>query len=74
MVKAIFQVSSAFTIGISYVSKLNSSGDFVWAKSMGGVSFDRGNSIVVDAGGNVYTTGKFRSGSIDFDPDTVATF
>ncbi|MBK8618544.1 MAG: SBBP repeat-containing protein [Anaerolineales bacterium] len=50
-----------------FVSKLNSSGDFVWAKSMGGTSSDEGHDITVDSSGNVYITGTF-SNTVDFDP------
>lgn len=50
-----------------FVSKLDAAGDFVWAKKMGGAVTDVGNSIAVDAIGNVYTTGNF-GGSADFDP------
>lgn len=50
-----------------FVSKLNSSGGFVWAKSFGGTLVDFGYSIAVDASGNVYTTGYFYQ-TIDFDP------
>jgi len=50
-----------------YVEKLDSSGDFVWAKQMGGTGRDIGYSIAVDLIGNVYTTGSFE-GSADFDP------
>ena len=45
----------------SYVSKLDSSGNFVWAKQMGGVYDDYGYSIAVDAKGNVYTPVIFRT-------------
>ena len=38
-----------------------------WVNSMGGTATDQGNAIVVDAFGNVYTTGSFR-GTVDFDP------
>src|SRR5690606_35729190 len=50
-------------------SKLNSSGDFVWAKQMGGsdIAGDYSYGIFVDASGNVYTTGFF-NGTVDFDP------
>jgi hypothetical protein len=52
-----------------FVSKLNTNGNFVWAKSMGGsTSGEQGNSIAVDASGNVYTTGSFFNGTADFDP------
>ena len=51
-----------------FVSKLDASGNFVWAKAMGGTSFDVANSIAVDASGNVYTTGFF-AGTTDFDPN-----
>ena len=50
-----------------FVSKLDSSGNLLWAKKMGGTSFDRGNSIAVDASGNVYSTGYFFT-TADFDP------
>ena len=50
-----------------FVSKLDASGNFVWAKAMGGTSADASKSILIDASGNVYTTGLFR-GTCDFDP------
>ena len=50
-----------------FVSKLDASGNFVWAKSMGGTGPDYGYAIAVDGSGNVYTTGDFQ-GTVDFDP------
>jgi hypothetical protein len=50
-----------------FVSKLDSSGNFVFARSMGGTFSDYGNDIAVDASGNVLTTGGF-TGTADFDP------
>jgi len=50
-----------------FVSKLEGSGNYVWAKSMGGTSDDYGYGIAVDGAGNVYTTGHFY-GTADFDP------
>jgi len=50
-----------------FVSKLDDSGNFVWAKSMGGIGYDLGSSVTVDSNGNVYTTGSFE-GTADFDP------
>ena len=50
-----------------FISKLDAAGNFVWAKQMGGTMDDRGQSIALDASGNVYTTGYF-NGTADFDP------
>ena len=53
-----------------FVSKLDASGNFIWAKQIGGTSNDVGFSITVDANGNIYTTGYFRD-TVDFDPGPV---
>ncbi|HLF62138.1 MAG TPA: SBBP repeat-containing protein [Saprospiraceae bacterium] len=53
-----------------YVSKLNASGNYVWAVQMGGTGYDNGTSIDLDGSGNVYTTGSF-SGNGDFNPATA---
>jgi hypothetical protein len=50
-----------------FVQKLDANGDFLWVKSMGGSSDDKGNAIAVSPNGNVFTTGEFGS-SVDFDP------
>ena len=50
-----------------FTSKLDSNGNFVWAKAMGGTSGDQGHGISVDTSGNVYTTGSFFD-TVDFDP------
>jgi hypothetical protein len=52
-----------------FISKLDSNGNFVWAKSFGDASWDCGNSIKIDNEGNVYTTGLFAA-QVDFDPGT----
>src|SRR6185437_11247759 len=43
---------------------------FQWAKQIGGPLNDYSQSIIVDALGNVYTTGYF-SNTVDFDPSTA---
>ena len=50
-----------------FISKLDSSGNFVWAKRFGSTLFDYSYSIALDPSGNVYTTGVF-TGTVDFDP------
>jgi hypothetical protein len=62
----IFEMTAAGMHDI-FVAKLNESGDFAWAKQMGGAGDDYGYSIALDENGNVYTTGSFRN-TADFDP------
>ncbi|RXK62466.1 T9SS type A sorting domain-containing protein [Lacibacter luteus] len=52
----------------AFVLKLKADGSFDWAKKMGGIYTDMGNSITVDASGFVYTTGTFRGLNCDYDP------
>jgi Secretion system C-terminal sorting domain/Beta-propeller repeat len=54
----------------AFILKLNSSGNFVWAKSIGGEKLDVSNSIFIDSSNNVYTTGYFQD-TADFDPDSI---
>lgn len=52
-----------------FISKLDSAGNYLWAKKLGGTDFEDCKSLSLDANGNVYTTGYF-SGTADFDPGT----
>src|SRR5689334_19116737 len=40
---------------------------WLWAKGTGGIDYDSGNSLAIDAFGNIYTTGYFNE-TVDFDP------
>jgi len=53
----------------AYVLKLDESGNYLWARNLGGIQTDNGTSIYVDAAQNVYSTGTFL-GTADFDPGT----
>ena len=53
--------------GDAYVSKLDASGNFLWAARLGGDAINYNFSVEVDASGNVYSVGYF-SGTVDFDP------
>ncbi len=55
-----------------FITKLDVSGNLVWAKSIGGPSNDNGKSIAVDASGNVFVIGYF-NGTADFDPNSGTT-
>jgi hypothetical protein len=50
-----------------FIQKLTGSGDFVWAKRVGGAGADEAQAIALDAAGNVYTVGTF-TGTVDFNP------
>lgn len=64
-------IANLTSVGVEdiFVQKLDASGNFQWARSFGSGQDDMGNSIAVDASGNVYTTGYFR-GTVDFNPGT----
>lgn len=50
-----------------FISKLDSSGNFVWAKGYGGTGDDLPFSVALDHADNIYTTGYFNN-TVDFDP------
>ncbi|MCX6270968.1 MAG: SBBP repeat-containing protein [Bacteroidetes bacterium] len=51
----------------AFILKLNSDGDFIMVKQLGGNLLQESCSVKVDANGNIYTTGYFE-GVADFDP------
>jgi len=63
-------VANMTTISVRdiFVQKLNSNGNYIWSKSMGGNDNEEGFSITSDQNGNVYSTGWYASSSADFDP------
>ena len=63
---ATFYLSTA-GIGDAFISKLDSDGNFIWARKFGGPTEEMGVDVAVDASQNVYSTGLF-SGTADFDP------
>lgn len=68
----VFNLTSTSSSDI-YISKLDTNGGFIWAKSFtGSGTFKRGLGITVDEIGNVYTTGRF-NGKVDFDPSPAAS-
>ncbi|WP_312765064.1 SBBP repeat-containing protein [Epilithonimonas sp.] len=50
-----------------FVLKLNSSGNFLWVKGIGGEGYEETSAIQVASNGEVYLAGYF-SGAVDFDP------
>jgi gliding motility-associated-like protein len=52
-----------------FIQKLDSSGNFIWAKSISGSRLEVCQSFVIDANNNLLSTGFF-DGTVDFDPGT----
>lgn len=48
----------------AYVAKYDRDGNFLWAKSMGGVSWDVATSVACDANNNVFVAGNFKENMI----------
>jgi hypothetical protein len=63
----IFNMTASSTAFNIFIQKLDTAGNFIWAKSFGGGSHDFGRSIATDAVGNIYTTGSYGY-TVDFDP------
>jgi hypothetical protein len=59
--------SSTFSSFDSYVVKIDTNGDYVWAKTFGGAGQCYSNDVEIDPLGNIYTAGSF-NGTVDFDP------
>ena len=55
-----------------YVSKLDASGNFVWAKSFGSTGAEYVYDLKLDGSNNVIVTGEFRN-TCDFDPGASVT-
>jgi len=55
-----------------FVAKMDSNGNWLWAKQAGGTSYDDGYSIAVDDNGNSYVTGYFY-GSATFGTTTLTS-
>jgi hypothetical protein len=51
----------------TFLTKFDSSGNFIWARTWGGTGDDEGHSAAVDGSGNAYVTGLFMD-DVDFDP------
>jgi hypothetical protein len=54
----------------AFVQKMDTSGNFLWARAFGGPDYDRCTGIGVDAWGNIYTGGTFQQ-TADLHPGTA---
>ncbi len=54
-----------------FLAKYDANGNVLWAKSAGGTGSDEAYSVAVDASGNTYVAGYFKSSTITFGSDTL---
>ncbi|MDW8348419.1 MAG: SBBP repeat-containing protein, partial [Bacteroidia bacterium] len=63
----VFNLTSTSGAPDFFICQLNSAGNFMWAKSVGGAGMDLVNSMTVDNLGNILLCGTFDM-TVDFDP------
>src|ERR1019366_6480290 len=51
----------------AFLSKCDSDGNFLWARTWGGAGRDVASGLAVDAAGNAYVSGPFQN-TVDFNP------
>ncbi|MDB5274503.1 MAG: hypothetical protein JWO58_2870 [Chitinophagaceae bacterium] len=56
----------------AFIFKLDTDGNFQWAKSLGGTETDNGNAIALDNSNHVIVVGHFQD-QADFDPSSTGT-
>ena len=49
-----------------FIAKIDSDGKVIWARQIGGEAIERGYGIDADSKGNVFVTGHFQSGELEF--------
>ncbi len=54
-----------------FLAKYKDNGSLLWVKSAGGAGDERGNSIAVDAAGDIYMAGYFSSSTLTFGSTTL---
>jgi len=52
-----------------FITKIDVNGNYRWTRRMGGASDDYGYAICADASGNIYLTGSFSGGTVNFAQD-----
>jgi hypothetical protein len=54
-----------------FVAKYDNSGNYLWARSVGGGAEDRVDDVAIDQCGNIVFTGCYNFSSVDFDPGST---
>ncbi|MBK6399017.1 MAG: SBBP repeat-containing protein [Bacteroidetes bacterium] len=61
---------TSFGVYDIFMLKLDTAGNYIWAKQIGGPDYEEAHEMVADSSGNTYITGTFQ-GTSDFDPGTA---
>lgn len=64
---------NASKYGDAFITKLDSNGNFIWARQVGGPLSEFRISVYIDRLGNSYTAGEYQERG-DFDPDPLSTY
>lgn len=68
-------ISSTGELSDAYFAKYDANGNFLWAKRVGGVDFDYGSGIGLDAAGNIYLlASSLLDTPFDYDPGPGEAF
>jgi hypothetical protein len=51
-----------------FIAKYDASGNYIWAKKIGGIYDDKANEIILGSSGDLLITGGFQGTNVDFDP------
>ncbi len=57
-----------------FIAKYDPNGNVIWAKNVGGSSFDNSTDITIDVAGNIYLTGYFISHILTFGNTTLTNY
>ncbi len=61
------EIQTSYDLADVFLSKFESNGNFLWARTWGGPNNDYGQGVSADGAENVYVTGQFAS-EVDFNP------
>ncbi|MFM6051440.1 MAG: hypothetical protein ACKPA7_07305, partial [Sphaerospermopsis kisseleviana] len=64
--------STSLSTSDTFIRKLDTNGNILWTKNLGGSSLDSGSSVINDQDGNTYVSGFF-SGTVTFDNITLTS-
>ena len=62
---------TSFGVYDIFMLKLDTAGNYIWAKQIGGPDYDEANEMIADSLGNTYVTGTIQ-GTTDFDPGAAS--